>query len=119
MNGKENMVSILDRFLKLVKTDPRISPAHISLYISILQSYVAQGDLQVQVQRDLIIEQAKISASTYHRCINQLHDYGYIDYTPSFDPKKVSTATISVGMKTEYYDKERKRSNHEGRRPLF
>ncbi len=33
------------------------------------------------------MEVAKISGlATYHKCIKDLHDYGYIQYEPSYNP---------------------------------
>ncbi len=94
MQVTDHVIALLDRFLKAILQDPRVSPAHISLYLSILQQYQLQGTMPVQVYRDSMAAQAKISDTTYHRCINQLHQYGYIRYIPSYDPKKNSTVDI-------------------------
>lgn len=79
----------LDRF----SDDPRIGPTHISLFISILLMTEGNKEHPVLFKRDLV-KKAKISHSTYHRCIWQLHNYGYIKYEPSFDPLVGSTIKI-------------------------
>lgn len=75
-------------FMNMVREDPRIGPSHISLFLAILYSYKSQ-DCQMPVSvysRDLM-KQAKISAGgTYHRCMRDLKEAGYIHYIPSYNP---------------------------------
>jgi hypothetical protein len=41
----------------------------------------------IQITRTAVMEVAKISGlATYHKCIKDLHDYGYIQYEPSYNP---------------------------------
>ncbi|WP_276484728.1 hypothetical protein [Paraflavitalea pollutisoli] len=101
MDIGKNILSVLDGFLLAIRQDARISPAHISLYLSILQYCKGQGSMLVRVRREQLAWQAKISTTTYHRCINQLHEYGYIHYLPSFDPKKASEVDVLVKSKNE------------------
>jgi hypothetical protein len=83
-----DVASILYRFMNLVKEDPRIGPSHISLYLAIVNCCNEQ-ELQLPVSvfsRDLM-KGAKISAcGTYHKCMKDLKDYGYIQYIPSYNP---------------------------------
>jgi hypothetical protein len=72
-------------FYDAVSGDVRISPLHISVYMAILYQYLLQetGDA-VHVTRQVLMQHAKISArSTYNKCMNELHDYGYIRYLPT------------------------------------
>jgi hypothetical protein len=75
-------------FMNMVREDPRIGPSHISLFLAILHSCKSQ-DYQMPVSvysRDLM-KQAKISAGgTYHRCMRDLKEAGYIHYIPSYNP---------------------------------
>ena len=77
----------LDAFYELVLEDPRIGPAHISLYIALLHLYgLGAGKNPLPIQRRQIMPLAKISSrSTYYKCIRDLHDFGYIKYRPSCD----------------------------------
>jgi hypothetical protein len=75
----------LSSFYAKVRADNRISPVHISQYLALLheasKSYIEYSFLE----RERIMEDAKIySRVTYHRSIRQLHEYGYIEYQPSF-----------------------------------
>ncbi len=74
--------------MNLVKEDPRIGPSHISLYLAIVNC-CSEQDLQlpVSVFSKNLMKQAKISATgTYHRCMRDLMDSGYINYIPSYNP---------------------------------
>ncbi len=75
-------------FMDAVSDDPRISPAHISLYLAILHFYRKQ-DWQnpVCVFARELMQQAKIGSSrTYHACLKDLKEGGYIKYVPSYNP---------------------------------
>jgi hypothetical protein len=82
------LASALYDFMDLVREDPRIGPSHISLFVAIMQS-CKQQDYQIPVyifSRDLM-KQAKISAlGTYHKCMKDLKELGYIRYIPSYNP---------------------------------
>jgi hypothetical protein len=77
----------LSVFLEGIRDDPRICPSHISLFLAILQ-YSREHERQNPIcifSRDLM-PLAKISAAgTYHRCVRELQEYGYIKYAPSYN----------------------------------
>lgn len=74
--------------MDMVGDDPRIGPTHISLYLAVLHYYRKQ-EFQNPVSvfaRDLM-KQAKIGSSrTYHGCLQDLKELGYIKYIPSCNP---------------------------------
>ena len=76
-------------FMRLAKEDPRIGPAHISLYMAILQTWVEQGRGEVVlIKAGIVMKPAKIGGlGLYHRTIRQLNAYGYFRYEPSYNPK--------------------------------
>ncbi|MEI6949622.1 hypothetical protein V9K67_20715 [Paraflavisolibacter sp. H34] len=78
----------LTRFLQAIKGDGRIGPTHICIYLAIIQAWSQHGFVNpVSVTRIGIMEAAKISAkATYHKCMNELQDFGYIRYIPSRHP---------------------------------
>jgi hypothetical protein len=78
----------LSDFMSAVTEDPRMGPAHVSLFLAILYYYKKQGfQAPISVYSKDLMKQAKISAGgTYHRCIQELHKYGFIKYVPSFNP---------------------------------
>jgi hypothetical protein len=75
-------------FYETIADDCRISITHISLYMALLnQIKLDQGRNPIIINREKIMKTAKISSRrTYNRCINQLHEYGYIRYNPSSNP---------------------------------
>lgn len=80
--------SYLYRFLEAAGEDPRISPAHISLYAAILYYHVLQEYRNpISIYGRDLKKLAKIYASgTYHKCMGELKEYGYIQYIPSYNP---------------------------------
>lgn len=83
-------------FIELIQDDPRISPAHVSLFLAIINTYKKQeGKIPVTIFRKYITKQAKISPSTFHRCINDLNDFGYVKYMPSYSSEAGSCVYIS------------------------
>lgn len=75
-------------FMEMAKEDPRIGPSHISLFLAILIVYHSQGyAIPISVFSKDLMKQAKISAvGTYHKCMKDLKEFGYIKYTPSYNP---------------------------------
>ncbi|MBP7612700.1 MAG: hypothetical protein KA753_06030 [Paludibacter sp.] len=83
-----NYILQLSGFFQKVAVDNRLNPTHVSLYMAIFQFWNA-GRFQnpVSVSRQELMRISKISAkATYHKCIKDLHNFGYIQYFPSFNP---------------------------------
>lgn len=80
-------LDLITEFIESVKEDPRISMAHISLYVSLVTYWYANGRANpLCVFSKEIMPACKISGvATYHRSIRELHAYGYIKYVPSFN----------------------------------
>ena len=78
----------LDALYKAIKNDNRISTTHISLYMSFfLRWSLNHFHNPISISRGEMMQIAKIGGkATYHKCIKDLHDYGYISYFPSFHP---------------------------------
>jgi len=77
----------LAAFFFSIRDDSRISPVHISLFMAIIQFW-KDNDYKspVSVFGHELMNLAKISGvATYHKSIQQLEEYGYIKYEPSFD----------------------------------
>lgn len=74
-------------FLRKATVDKRLKPVHIGLYMGLFLQW-AQGRLRnpFPVDRRRAMKLAKISSRvTYHKCIRELHDWGFIHYDPSYD----------------------------------
>lgn len=81
----EPMASLKD-FITIATKDARITPGHISLYVSLCIVATQQGNTgTIYVFSREIMPVAKLSScATYRKCIRDLDDFGYIVYTPSF-----------------------------------
>jgi len=81
----DNLKPLSDFFLAIEK-DFRISTTHIAIYAALLQYRVGKGFINpIQVFRHEVSSIAKISSAyTYHKCVHELSEYGYIKYVPSY-----------------------------------
>jgi hypothetical protein len=91
----------LDNAYLLLSGDTRINVWHMSIYLALLYKLRGNGfQSPVQITRKEVMLLAHVgSIATYHKCIRQLQDYGYIDYVPSFDHYK-KTAVHFVNAAT-------------------
>jgi hypothetical protein len=78
----------LTNFFSAIKEDPRIGTSHISLYMALFQFYNLNSfQNPIKITRTTVMEVAKISGlATYHKCMKDLVEFGYIIYHPSFNP---------------------------------
>jgi hypothetical protein len=74
-------------FLEAAADDPKLTPTHLSLYFAIVYFWKRQGSCNpVSVFRNDLMRFSKIAGrSTYQKCMQDLHEYGYIRYIPSFN----------------------------------
>ena len=81
-------VKELANFYAAIKDDNRIGTTHISLYMALFHFYNLNGcQNPIEITRASLMPIAKISGiATYHRCIRDLHQFGYIAYNPSYNP---------------------------------
>jgi hypothetical protein len=81
-------VKELTSFYSAIKSDHRIGATHISLYMALFQFYnLNRLSNPIQITRTAVMEVAKISGlATYHKCIGDLLEFGYIQYEPSCNP---------------------------------
>jgi hypothetical protein len=78
----------LTEFFNAIKEDNRITTGHISLYMALFESW-NRNDFKnpVFITRKQVMETAKISGiATFHKCIKDLDELGYISYLPSRNP---------------------------------
>ena len=82
----------LSDFFEAIGTDARISITHIGIYVALLQYRIQNGFANpIQVFSHEILSIAKLSSAiTYHKCVRELSEYGYIRYEPSFNRMKGS-----------------------------
>jgi hypothetical protein len=83
-------------FYQAIAADSRIGTTHISLYMALLYQWSINGYANpVPVTRQELMKSAKINArKTYDRCMNNLHDYGYIIYEPAVNSSVYSKVCL-------------------------
>lgn len=76
----------LSGFFSAIENDYRISITHIGIYAALVQYRQEKGFINpITAFSSDIMPIAKISSPvTYHKCIRELSEYGYIRYVPSF-----------------------------------
>lgn len=83
-------------FFEKAADDKRLNPSHISLYMSLCQSWNCNKfSNRISISRTEIMKSSKInSKATYHKCLKALHEHGYIKYQPSYNPYRGSHVLI-------------------------
>lgn len=94
----DQMKQALEEFMAGIEKDPRICLSHIGVFSVLLHMREEYGGMEpFPIQRDAIMKSAKISSTaTYFKIINQLHDYGYICYLPTFNRMAHSRVQLSA-----------------------
>ncbi|HTB99472.1 MAG TPA: hypothetical protein VK705_02200 [Ferruginibacter sp.] len=87
-----NYIKHLAGFFERVAGDERLNPTHISMYVSLFQFWNASRfQNPISISRNELMRVSKISAkATYHKCMRELNDFGYLHYKPSYNPFKGS-----------------------------
>ncbi len=87
-----NYIKHLTGFFEKVATDKTLNPTHVSLYIALFQFWNCNRFKNpISINRDEVMRISKISSkATYHKCLRNLHNLGYINYEPSYNPFKGS-----------------------------
>jgi hypothetical protein len=75
-------------FLEAGKEDSRLTPSHISLYAALAYHWhTLHYEIPFTINRSGLMQLSKISGrTTYNKYIQELHEYGYIHYVPSYNP---------------------------------
>ncbi len=91
-----NYIRHLAGFFDRVAEDGRLSSTHVAIYVSIFQMWNANRfQNPLSITRTDLMRISKISSkATYHRCMKELHDYGYFLYEPSHNPLKGSLVSL-------------------------
>lgn len=106
-----NYIRHLTGFYDRIQQDDRLNPTHISLYLALFQFWnLNHFENPISISRNEMMRLSKISAlGTYHKCIKQLQDFGYIEYLPSFNPYKGSLVNLYNFENSEVQNLNKKR----------
>lgn len=91
-----NYIKHLTGFFDRIIPDRNLNPTHVSLYIALFQFWnVNRFRNPISITRDEVMRICKISSkATYHKCMRDLNDKGYVKYEPSYNPYKGSMVTL-------------------------
>ena len=78
--------------VKRMGSDQRMLATHVSLFTALFIFWQREGFVSpFPITRKTVMAYAKIaSIATYHKCMRELDEYGYIRYQPSYHPAKGS-----------------------------
>ena len=81
-------VKELTNFFSAIRDDHRIGTTHISLYMALFQFFNLNGfQNPISITRAAVMKASKICGlATYHKCVKDLSELGYIRYEPSYNP---------------------------------
>lgn len=97
-----NYIKHLTGFFDKLVHDYDLNPTHVSLYISLFQFWnLNRFENPISITRDEVMRISKIcSKATYHKCMRELHEKGYVIYEPSFNPFRGSLVCM-VNLSSE------------------
>lgn len=83
-----NYIKHLTGFFIRIASEETIYPTHISLYLALFQSWnINRFKNPITISRDEMMKASRIaSKATYHKCIRELQNMGFIVYLPSYNP---------------------------------
>ena len=86
-------LKLLSVFFKSIENDFRIGSTHIAVFAALLQFWNEKGMINpIQAYSIEIQKIAKIvSPKTYHKCMRELDEYGYLIYAPTKNKNKRSS----------------------------
>lgn len=93
-----NYIKQLTQALVKFSDDDRLNPSHVSLYLALFQFWnINRFQNPISINRSEAMRVSKIgSNATYHRCIKQLHEWGYLEYIPSYNPMRGSKINMFI-----------------------
>lgn len=79
-------------FFVAIQKDARISITHIGFLAALVRYWQLQdGENPFFLHKNELMQIAKISSpTTYHKCVRDLHDFGYIRYEPCYKRNQYS-----------------------------
>ena len=115
-----NYIKHLTGFFDKVIQDRHLNPTHISLYIALFQQWnINRFQNPISITRDEMMRISKIaSKATYHKCIRELNDKGFLKYDPSFNPYRGSMVFL-FNFSDEHKPVQKKERNEEKNEPII
>lgn len=90
------IVERMQSFLIIAAHDDRLLTTHICVYFSLCAIEAQSPYTAFAISRRKIMRSCKIRGlATYHKCMRDLHQYGYITYVPSYHPLRGSQVILN------------------------
>lgn len=92
------LLDAIEKMYASLLADRRLSVWHLSICTALVLLWCRNGFANsIPISRKALMELAHIhSIATYHKCIKQLQDFGYIRYEPSFNPFAKTVVHLDV-----------------------
>ena len=99
MNGAQRLPYLIE----LAAADRRLRPVHVSLIVALCHLWMKNSfNKWYPITRKGLMALSRIqSNATYHKVINELQYYGYLQYHPSFHPAQGSRVKIVTPSKPQ------------------
>lgn len=87
----------LNPILLKISADSKLYQSHSMMIIALLSIYQQKNyKMPFQISRKKLMQVSKVSSiATYHKCIKELVNLGYILYEPSYHPLKGSEVYLT------------------------
>ena len=115
-----NYIKHLSGFFNKIVHDTDLNPTHVSLYMALFQSWnLNRFQNPISITRNEVMRISKIfSKATYHKCVNELHQKGYINYEPSHNPFKGSLIWVIELEANELPQTKKEQRSAKNRQPI-
>ncbi len=93
-----NYIVQLTSAIEQLSKETEFNPSHVSLYLALFHHWNSNRFTNpISVSRSEIMNVSKIgSKTTYHKCLKELHEKGFIIYHPSNNPLKGSLIDMAI-----------------------
>jgi len=93
-----NYIKHLSAFLEKISSDYRLNPSHVSLYMALFHFWnLNRFENPISISRSQSLKVSKIGSNhTYHKCLRELSEFGYICYKPSHNPLRGSLIYMCI-----------------------
>lgn len=87
-----NYIKHLESVTMQMAEDTRLNTSHVSMYLALFLIWNHNRfQNPLSINRSEVMKISKIGArATYHKCMTELHQWGYLKYVPSHNPLKGS-----------------------------
>lgn len=99
MNTAQQLAFLMDQ----TNADERLRPVHVALLVALCHLWMKNHfNKWYPITRKGLMALSRIhSNATYHKVINELQYYGYLQYHPSYHPRQGTRVSIVIQSTTQ------------------